>query len=258
MGILSSMFGSKTKEAEKPKPKPKTKPASEEEKIEKEREWQDIEEPFRFVCHGGKAECKYCSTPADIIVTSNTISLQDKYWATVADKDGKVNLDFKGVCNHPSQQKPLCPPPPCKAVIQLSEWKNYSNTHINDDYALLVQSTIPCMISGEDIKIIDSGQISEVEELELNLCKRITSTYWLDEDCRKRLREVMTGEYADLVLRTIGFEEGEEIKVTIRDTEGQELKEATKEVVLIGKVNADDIVEFEEFFEFEDTNKGIL
>lgn len=59
-------------------------------------------------------------------------------------------------------------------------------------------------------------------------------------------------------VKTIGFEESEEVKVTIKDTEGQDLQEAKKEIVLIGKINADDIVEFEEFFEFENTNKDIL
>jgi len=252
MGLFSKLSGNKTQEKEKPKPKPKTKAASEEEKERKEREWDDPDEPYKFVCHGGKAQCKYCPTPADIVVTSNTVSLQDTPWATNADKDGKVNLDFKGVCNHPSQQKPMSPPPPCKSVIKLGEWKDYSETFINQDNALLVRSTIPCFISNEDIKIIDSGQISEVEDLDPNLFKKITSVYWLDEDNKKRLRSVMTGDYADLVVKTIGFDEGEEVKVTIRDTDSHDLKENTKEVILIGKVNADNIVEFEEFFNFED------
>lgn len=139
---------------------------SDQEKEKKEEQWADVSEPLKFVCQGGKAQCTFCNPPmADIIVTSSTIMLQDKPWASIKDKDGKVNFNFTGVCTHPSQQKPGAPPPPCKAVISLGEWKDFSETMVGNNNALLVQSTIPCMISGQDLKIIDSGQKAQLSSL---------------------------------------------------------------------------------------------
>lgn len=141
----------------------KKKEEKEPEKQGKEREWADVNEDIKFVCHGGKIQCKYCNPPiADIIVTSSQIMLQNKPWATVGDKNGKINFSFTGVCMHPSQQKPMSPPPPCKMVINLGEWKDYSQTIIGDYNALLVKSKIPCMISREDLKIVHSGQKAEL------------------------------------------------------------------------------------------------
>lgn len=136
-------------------------------KEKQEREWSDPDEHAKYVCMGGKVQCMFASPDsAEIIVTSTTIQLQDKPWATVKDKDGKVNFNFMGVCKHPSQQKPGSPPPPCKTVISLGEWKDYSETKVDNINALVVQSTIPCMISGQYLKIIDSGQKATLDKIE--------------------------------------------------------------------------------------------
>jgi hypothetical protein len=136
-------------------------------KEKQEREWSDPNEHAKYVCMGGKVQCPFASPDsAEIIVTSTTIQLQDKPWATIKDKDGKVNFNFVGVCKHPSQQKPGSPPPPCKTVISLGEWKDYSETKVDNINALVVQSTIACMISGQDLKIIDSGQKATLDKTE--------------------------------------------------------------------------------------------
>ena len=130
---------------------------------EKECKWRDPNEDVKYVCQGGKVQCKYCSSPiASLTVTAETVMLQDKPWATVGDNDGKVNFGFTGICTHPKwgNQKP-----PCKAVISLGEWKNFSETIIGNHQALLVKSTIPCMISGEDLKIVHSGQTATLEQI---------------------------------------------------------------------------------------------
>ena len=92
-----------------PKPKPPTEAERKEKeaykKAKKEREWRDINEDYKYVCQGGKIQCTFANPPiADIIVTSTTVMLQDKPWATVGDKDGVINFNFTGVCMHPSQQ----------------------------------------------------------------------------------------------------------------------------------------------------------
>ena len=162
MGFFSALRDLKK---EKEAKKPNQSPTSEKEKEEKEEKWKDVNEQQKFVCQGGKIQCSFCATPiANILVTSSTIMLQDKPWATVKDKDGKVNFNFTGLCNHPSQQKPSASP--CKTVISLGEWKDYSETMVGDNKALLVKSAIPCNISGQDLKIIHSGQMAVLTEVE--------------------------------------------------------------------------------------------
>ena len=152
---------------------------------EKECKWRDPNEDVKYVCQGGKVQCKYCSSPiASLTVTAETVMLQDKPWATVGDNDGKVNFGFTGICTHPKwgNQKP-----PCEAVISLGEWKNFSETIIGNHQALLVKSTIPCMISGEDLKIVHSGQTATLEQINpLDRRKVLIDAYWLDGEEERR------------------------------------------------------------------------
>lgn len=135
-------------------------------KEEKKKQWKDPNEQLKYVCQGAKVQCKYCNPPiAMLTVTAETLMLQDKPWATVGDKDGKTNFVFTGVCTHPSQQKPMSPPPPCKGIISLGEWKDFSQTIVGNHNALLAKSKIPCMISGEDLEIIHSGQIATIAKI---------------------------------------------------------------------------------------------
>ena len=70
---------------------------------EKKRKWQDPNEDVKYVCDGGKIQCKYCSSPvAPIRVTAESVMLQDKPWATIGDNNGQMNFGFTGLCTHPS------------------------------------------------------------------------------------------------------------------------------------------------------------
>lgn len=133
----------------------------------KEDKWLDPNRQYQYVNEAGIVMCKYCAPSlGKFKVTSNTVSLQDRNYVTVKDNNGKVNLDFPGACTHPSQQKPLVPPPPCKAVINTEEWENYSDTHINQWNALLLRSIIKCSVSQDYIRILFSGQKNYLEEVE--------------------------------------------------------------------------------------------
>jgi len=131
----------------------------------KQHKWQNPNEMIKFVCMGGKAICPFSPTPGDVIVTSTQVKLQDKFWATDADRNGasNPNILFKGVCTHPKWGSKQ---PPCATVIQLGKWENVSETRIDDFHALLRKSTIKCLISNQDIQIIDSGQKAFIEAAE--------------------------------------------------------------------------------------------
>lgn len=162
---------------------PEQAPASEEEKQKKEENWTDTNEQLKYVCQGGKVQCQFCNVPiSDIIVTSTTITLQDKPWTTVKDKDGLVNFNFTGLCMHPSQQKPASPPPPCKSIISLGEWKDYSNTIIDNNNALVVKSTIPCQISGQDLTVVHSGQMAKLTKVapEVKKAPKVSKIYFVN------------------------------------------------------------------------------
>lgn len=129
----------------------------------KENEWHDPNEQIKYVNEQGKVSCTFCSSLiGDVKVTSAEVKLQDALWATAGDKNGAANIQFKGMCNHPKWGKYK---PPCSGVIQLGEWKDLSSTIIDSQPALLRKSTIPCNISGLDIKIEHSGQRAVLEEL---------------------------------------------------------------------------------------------
>ena len=130
---------------------------------EKERKWRDPNEDVKYVCEGAKVQCRYCSSPlASLKVTAESVMLQDKPWATVGDNNGQANFGFTGICTHPKWGNHK---PPCKAVISLGQWANCSGTIIGNHHALLVKSTIRCMVSGENLKIVHSGQTATLSKI---------------------------------------------------------------------------------------------
>lgn len=136
----------------------------EETKQEKKREWADVDEPLKFVNQAGKVRCEYCkgaAVEAGLKVTSTEVLLQDKPYMTTGDNNGKINFLFEGNCLAVSNN------PPCISVIELGKWEKASDVHIDNNYALIVRSTIKCARSGEDIQIVHSGQVAEILEKDL-------------------------------------------------------------------------------------------
>lgn len=185
-------------------PPAQEKPQQPDRNKEKEKQWKDPNEKEKYVNEAGLVMCPFCNPPiGGFVVTSNTISLQDRNYVTEEDKNGKVNLDFKGVCMHPSQKQP-----PCKAVISTTKWKKTADTYVNNFKALLAQSTITCMISGQDIKIIWSGQKAVFNDVkppikEEKVCQYddviLVADYIEDEMLKNRFSEIVkkTAKYND-------------------------------------------------------------
>jgi len=245
--FFCDLFGIETKEekrARKDAEEAEQNPTSDEEKREKEYKWKDVNDPVKFVIMGGKVRCTFCSNPeANIIVTANDVSLQDKPWATIGDCDGKTNFAFTGVCNHPSQQKPLTPPPPCKAVIKLGKWKDFSNTMVNNDNALLMQSKIPCLISGQDLIITDSGQKTTLSETEPKMNKepKVTDVYWKEEGSDEKLYIEYPDYPVTMYIETEDYAQNEIVKVQITNEDGKLFKGNRNELNVSAKVGSDGI-----------------
>jgi len=113
-----------------------------------------------YVCNGAKIECLLCSKPqGTLMVTSNQVKLQDKFFATEADNT-KTNLIFEGTCiKSPNGSAP------CVGVIVPNKWMNTADALIQDNKALLEDSMIMCNYGGVPIRIVDDKQIQRPTQL---------------------------------------------------------------------------------------------
>lgn len=204
---------------------------------EKKRKWQDPNEELKYVCDGGKVQCKYCSSPVALIrVTAESIMLQDKPWATVGDNNGQMNFGFTGLCTHPKWGNNK---PSCKSVISLGQWQDFSETVIGNHNALLVKSTIPCLISGEKLKIIHSGQTATLDVVNpLDKRKVLEDAYWLDGE--EERRDIPLNTAVGLYIKARNVCVGEDISLNFKDERG-------KNRTYIGKVINDNTIFIDNF-----------
>jgi hypothetical protein len=128
----------------------------------KEREEkEDAEDGLKFVIDGAKLKCDLCIVPeGDLKVNYDTPSTQDKRTATVVEKD-KKSVIFKGNCKKSPQSAS-----PCASVMKLADWKDVGTVYFQDEFPLLLKSTIKCEYGGVDIKITDSAQRNVIEKID--------------------------------------------------------------------------------------------
>ena len=205
---------------------------------EKERKWRDPNEDVKYVCEGGKVRCKHCSSPvATLKVTAENVMLQDKPWATVGDNNGQANFGFTGICTHPKWGNHK---PPCKSVISLGQWANHSETIIGNHHALLVKSTIRCMVSGEDLKIVHSGQAATLDQINpLDRRKVLLDAYWLDGE--EKRRDLHVNIPVTLYVQVKNAKAGEKLPLTFTSEKG------SKVISYMGMVGANGLITINEF-----------
>jgi len=129
-------------------------------------------------------------------------------------------------------------------VISLGQWENCSETKINDDNALLVKSTIKCNVSGEDIKIVDSGQKADLTELEpvTSPEMKIYDAYWIDEDYNEQ-RDLNVNRPVTLYIQMQNYIPGAKIEFYFEDEDNEGWHTANRS----GIVGKDGIVEIKDF-----------
>ncbi len=114
-----------------------------------------------YVCNNAVIMCPLCTkTKGKLIVTSNTIKLQNKFWATAKDRQ-KLNLQFTGNCKKSDKSSV-----PCIALITPDKWENTGDVLIQGSKALLECSTIKCHYGGAKITIKDHIQKSEMPPIQ--------------------------------------------------------------------------------------------
>jgi hypothetical protein len=218
----------------------------------------------KYVCNGAKIKCPLCSKQeGKLLVTSTQILLQDKPWATEADKQ-KINLQFQGNCTKFSNN-----PPPCIGVIVVGDWQNVAEGVTIDGHApLLENSIIMCNTGSVPITIVNHVQKSvptnlnqlaqtaaPVPTTEALLEPKAVEFYWMDERKQERIEVAHHGEKVHLYVKTINVVDGTEIKIKIKDQDNLDFSEGEKELVYSGTVNWDGVAELELIELIEDWKK---
>ncbi|TWP28327.1 DUF4280 domain-containing protein [Apibacter muscae] len=116
------------------------------------------QERLKLVIDGAILECSLCTQPKGILkVNFDTPSTQEKRTATEVETTA-TSLIFNGNCTKSPNSAS-----PCASVMQTGSWKNTGLLKVQEKASLLQRSTILCLYGRTDIKITDSGQISEPE-----------------------------------------------------------------------------------------------
>ncbi|OXA85891.1 hypothetical protein B0A66_18710 [Flavobacterium hercynium] len=219
--------------------------SKENKKEEEEREEEEkAADELKLVIDGAKLQCSMCTNPTgDLKVNFKTPTIQGKKTATVKEKS-MTSIMFKGNCTKSPQSAS-----PCAAVMQLGEWKDVGTVKVQDQFPLLLKSTIKCNFGGSDIKITDCGQINEPTKIEALPKKvgKVISMHWTYDDTKLGSKSRF---YVDmnLVVKTKDYQEGESIVVCIKTEDGQPLTDDLAELSLTGTVGKDDTVIFEKVF----------
>lgn len=225
--------------------------AEREKEVEEEKEEEEkAADELKLVIDGAKLKCDMCTNPVgDLKVNFKTPTLQGKKTATVKEKDMK-SLMFKGNCTKSPQSSS-----PCASVMQLGEWKDVGTVKVQDQFPLLLKSTIKCNFGGSDIKITDCGQINEPSNIEATpkeaKKKQILSATWMCAEMKEEIETASVGNKVSILVKTKNYEEGEEVSLEINEIEDKELKKGVKKIVVTGKVKADGSAELKEEIEIE-------
>jgi len=206
----------------------------------------------KYVCNGAKIKCPLCSKQeGKLLVTSTTILLQDKPWATEADKQ-KINLQFQGNCTKFSNN-----PPPCIGVIVVGDWQNVAEGVTIDGHApLLENSIIMCNTGSVPITIVNHvqksiptnlNQLSQtgapVPTTETLLEPKVVEFYWMDEEKKEKITETYPGKNVIIFVRTINVKTGENITITLTNKENKAIVDNENTIQMSGSVNSEGIAE---------------
>lgn len=221
---------------------------SKEQQKETKQEREDKEkasDDLKMVINGAKLQCTLCTNPVgDLKVNFDTPTTQDKKTATVKEKD-MTSLVFKGNCKKSPQSSS-----PCASVMQLGSWKNVGTSKVQEQFLLLLKSTIKCNYGGIDIKITDCGQRCEQENLDVDDMtpeeKKILSAVWMCAETEENITNLYERQTAGLLVKTRNYKEGETISIKIKEATGREVNEGLKEMILSGSVKADNTAELKE------------
>lgn len=215
-----------------------------EEEIQREKE-EKAADDFKIVIDTAKLKCDLCTnTVGDLKVNFDTPTIQDKKTATVKEKDMK-SLIFKGNCKKSPQSAS-----PCASVMQLGKWKDVGTMKVQEQFPLLLKSTIKCNYGGTDIKITDCGQRNEPSDIDTvpkeAKKKQILSAVWMCAEMKEEIKNASFGQTVSILAKTKNYSEGETLSLYVTEVNDKDVAEGVKKITVTGKVKADGSVELRE------------
>lgn len=226
--------------------------AHKEEVREERKKEEKAADDLKLVLDTAKLQCDLCVNPiGDLKVNFKTPTIQGKKIATVKEKDMK-SLIFKGNCKKSPQSAS-----PCASMMQLGDWEDVGTIKVQDQFPLLLKSTIKCNYGGVPIKITDCAQVNEPADIEstpkeAKKEKKILNAAWMCTAMEEEIKEGTVGDKISILVKTRNYKEGESITVVIDDKNGYDVKEGEKEITYTGKVGADGCAELKEQVVIED------
>lgn len=189
-------------------------------------EKEDVQDGLKFVISGAKIKCDLCTIPnGDLIANYDTPSIQDKRVITVVENH-KMSLLFTGKC-----KKSFMNSSPCTSVMKLGKWKNPGTVYFQDELAVLLRSTIKCEYGGVDIKIWDSGQRNEINNLDTTglalpniKLSNIFSMQFLDENNTVLKQEILEN-FGYITATNILYGKKIKIKIVTKNVKDQTMIE---------------------------------
>lgn len=184
------------------------------EKRNERKAYKAVADGLKLVIDTATLECNLCTSPKGILkVNYDTPTIQNKKTATLKEKSSS-SLTFTGNCTKSPQSAS-----PCSAVMKLGEWKDYGTSKSQDQYVLLLKSTIPCLYGGIDVKITDCGQINEPNKVEINDAPAPENSFSKCYCDRLFTVEEVKNIIIQLRKKDIILKDGKEQKSTILDDE---------------------------------------
>ncbi|NRS90766.1 hypothetical protein HNQ02_003713 [Flavobacterium sp. 7E] len=158
---------------------------------------------------------------------------------------------FKGNCKKSPQSAS-----PCASMMQLGDWEDVGTIKVQDQFPLLLKSTIKCNYGGVPIKITDCAQVNEPADIEstpkeAKKEKKILNATWMCAEMEEEIKEATIGDKVTLLVKTRNYKEGETLNIIIDDINGYDVKEGKKELTFTGTVCADGYARLEEEIEIE-------
>lgn len=220
-----------------------------EQEVEEERKKEEkASDSLKLVLDTAKLQCDLCTNPiGDLKVNYDTPTIQGKKTATVVEKDMR-SLIFKGNC----VKSPMSASP-CPSVMQLGDWKDVGNIKVQEQFPLLLKSTIKCNYGGVDVKIIDCAQRNEPSEIEAvpkePKKKKILSAVWMCDEMKEVIDRRPSGQKVSILAKTQNYEEGETLFLEILESDKKDMETIRKKIIVTGRVKADGSVELREELE---------
>ncbi|MDO6819015.1 PAAR-like protein [Zobellia sp. 1_MG-2023] len=217
-----------------------------------------------YVLDGALLECDQGFTPAKLRVTENKkVKIQGQFKAT--DMDIQIPQTF-GQCKlKPSGSSYL----PCVPALQ--KWtKTTEKATLGKTKKFLFEDSECMCATGGMVTILQPMQINtagsvmeEFKNIAMTIpgamlgndkSPKVLKSHWMNESGKEKIDSLAYGEKASIFVQTENLDPGENIKISVKEKEGQTIDGDRDTIVFSGTVKADGTADLKPFETAEDWN----